>query len=45
MHASVNCRPTCDGRCEFLSTVEILSDYTYCSSSTKTIVGFFIALL
>jgi len=33
MHASVNC--TCDGRCEFLSIVEILSDYTYHSTSTK----------
>jgi len=28
-------RPTCDGRCEFLSIVEILSDYTYRSTSTK----------
>jgi len=33
LHVSVNC--TCDGRCEFLSIVEILSDYIYRSTSTK----------
>jgi len=30
LHASVYC--TCDGRCEFLSIVEILSDYIYRST-------------